>query len=207
MADTSPKSADAWGADLFRLLVENSHDYAIFVVDTDGRVLTWNPGAERLLGYREAEIIGRSSFVIFTPEDRRAGEPERELQTALAEGRAKDDRWHVRQDGSRFWASGIMAPLRDKAGHVRGLAKVLRDRTDQKAADMALRESEGRLRVALLAAQVGTWLWRIPTDEQILDDNLHRLMGLGPGEEVLDLSSFLRAVHEDDRARTREAFE
>src|SRR5438067_191959 len=79
-------------SELFRLLVENSRDYAIFTIDLEGRVLTWNGGAERLLGYREDEIVGRSSSVIFTPEDRAAGVPRRELQAGLTEGRAGDDR-------------------------------------------------------------------------------------------------------------------
>src|SRR3954451_18112057 len=82
----------SWEGELFRLLVENTSDYAVFAIDLEGRVLTWNPGAERVLGYAEAEILGQSSFVTFTPEDRAARVPEHELQTALREGRAGDDR-------------------------------------------------------------------------------------------------------------------
>src|SRR5947199_8190340 len=108
MADPSPLSSGAWEADLFRLMVDTTRDYAIFLIDPDGRVLTWNTGAERVTGHREAEIVGRSSFIIFTPEDRLAGAPERELQTALTDGRAGDDRWHLRKDGTRFWASGVL---------------------------------------------------------------------------------------------------
>src|SRR5438045_3169484 len=93
----------AWEGELFRLLVENTRDYAIFVVDLQGRVLTWNPGAERVLGYAEGEVLGQPSSVLFTPEDRRQGIPEEELRTALREGRVADDRWLVRKDGSRFW--------------------------------------------------------------------------------------------------------
>src|SRR3954468_2190587 len=80
-------------AELFRLLVETTRDYAVFVIDLDGRVLTWNAGAERVLGYAEAEILGRPSFVTFTPEDRSKGVPEEELRTAVRDGRASDDRW------------------------------------------------------------------------------------------------------------------
>src|SRR4051794_16575702 len=111
-----------WEAELFRLLVENSKDYAVFVIDTAGRVQTWNHGAERVLGYTEEEIIGQSSFVTFTPEDCERGVPQRELETALAEGRAGDDRWHLRKDGTRLWVSGAMILLKDKEGRVRGLA-------------------------------------------------------------------------------------
>src|SRR3954454_100534 len=105
-----------WEAELFRLLVENSTDYAVFVIALDGRVLTWNPGAERVLGYAESEIVGQSSFILFTPEDQAAGIPVAELQTAIADGRASDDRWHLRKDGSRLWVSGVMTLLRDDSG-------------------------------------------------------------------------------------------
>src|SRR4051812_17064424 len=99
--------------ELFRLLVENVKDYAIFVLDPDGRVATWNPGAERLLGYAEGEVVGRPFDLFFTPEDRAAGAPRRELDQARETGRGSDDRWHVRRDGSRFWAGGAVTPLRD----------------------------------------------------------------------------------------------
>ncbi len=197
----------AWQDELFRLLIETSKDYAVFVADPESRVLTWNAGAERVLGYAEGEIVGQSSFVFFTPEDRAEGVSERELQTALREGRAGDDRWHLRKGGTRFWASGVMSLLREEGGRPRACAKVLRDYTEAKMAGDALRESEGRLRVALGAAEMGTWLWRIPQDEQVLDDSLRRLMGLRPGEEVMALDDFLRAVHEDDRDRVRGEFE
>jgi len=174
-------------AELFRLLVENTRDYAIFVVDLEGRVLTWNPGAERVLGYTDEEILGRSSFITFTPEDRRLGIPERELQVALREGRADDDRWHMRKDGTPLWVSGVMLALKDEAGRPRACAKVMRDFTQAKRAVEALRDSEGRLRVAITAARMGTWLWRIATDEQLLDDSLRQLMGLRADEDVRSL--------------------
>ena len=197
----------AWEAALFRLLVETTRDYAIFVVALDGRVQTWNVGAERVLGYAEADILGQSSFVTFTPEDRSKGVPEQELRTAILDGRASDDRWHVRKDGTRIWVSGVMVLLKDGAGTPLACAKVMRDFTEAKLAGEALRESEERLRVALEAAQMGTWLWRITSDEQILDDTLCRLMGLSPGEDVKTLEGFLRAVHDDDRDRVRREFE
>src|SRR5215213_6397605 len=113
----------------------------------------------------------------------------------------------MRKDDTRLWVSGAMILLKDGAGRVRGLAKVMRDFTEAKLAADALRESEGRLRVALDAANMGTWLWRIPTDEQILDESLRRLMGLRPEEAIHTLDSFLRAVHTEDRARVRAEFE
>ncbi len=135
MTSITPRSRPshhAAEAELFRLLALNVKDYAIFGTDLQGLVTTWNPGAERLLGWREDEIIGRSADVVFTPEDCAAGVPEREMRTALAEGSANDDRWHIRKDGSRFWAGGMMTPLREEDGTVRGFAKIMRDRTDWK---------------------------------------------------------------------------
>jgi PAS domain S-box-containing protein len=114
----------------FRLIVESVKDYAIFTLDPNGQITSWNPGAERLLGYHEEEIIGHNSRIIFTSEDNAAGQAEQELYTALAEGRAEDERWHVRKDGSRFFASGYMMRLQDEAGNLQGLVKILRDMTD-----------------------------------------------------------------------------
>jgi len=196
-----------WEGELFRLLVDNTKDYAVFIVDFEGRVLTWNPGAERVLGYAESEIIGESSFIFFTPEDVAAGVPAAEIRETIAHGRANDDRWHLRKDGRLLWVSGVMTLLRDESGQARACAKVMRDYTETKLAADALRESESRLRVALDAAEMGTWLWRIPTDEQILDDSLRRLMGLDRHEEVLTLDHFLQAVHPEDSGRVRAEFE
>ena len=126
------KEATESESELFRLLAANVKDYAVFGTDAQGRVTTWNPGAERLLGYREDEIIGASAFAFFTPEDRLAGVPEQEMRTALEHGSANDDRWHIRKDGSRFWAGGTMVPLRDESGAEQGFAKIMRDRTEWK---------------------------------------------------------------------------
>jgi PAS domain S-box-containing protein len=195
-----------WESDQFRLLVNNTKDHAVFIVGFDGRVLTWNPGAERVLGYSESEIIGQSSFIFFTPEDRDKGVPEDEIQRCLADGQASDDRWHMRKDGRLLWVSGAMTLLSDESGRARACAKVMRDFTEWKLAADALRESESRLRVALEAAEMGTWLWRIPTDEQIIDDSLRRLMGLEPDEKVTTLDHFLKAVLPEDRERVRAEF-
>src|SRR5919109_159938 len=149
MADRAQVGQRSWEGEMFRLLAENVRDYAIFVVDSQGRVQTWSPAAERLLGYREDEIIGQSADRFFTPEDARAGVPRQEMQNALATGRGEDDRWHVRKDGSRFWSNGVMTPLRDEGGTLRGFAKIMRDRTELKRADLARQHSEVR-RAAVL---------------------------------------------------------
>jgi len=121
----------------YRLLIENVRDYAIFMLDTDGRIISWNTGAERVLGYTEAEIMGQPGSIIFTPEDIERGEAENELETAARDGRASDERWHVRKDGTRFWASGMVSALRDES--LRGFVKVMRDYTEKKQLEDALR--------------------------------------------------------------------
>lgn len=133
----------------FRYLVESAHEYAIFTADLDMRVTGWNSGAERILGYTEQEILGQSLEVIFTVEDRCSGRPETEKRQALSEGRANDERWHVRKDGSRFWASGFLMPIRDSAGHAVGLVKILRNDTERMKAREELEASNERLQKAL----------------------------------------------------------
>ena len=135
----------------FRLMLENAVDYAIFSVDMERRVKSWNTGAERLLGYTESEILGRSADIIFTEEDRAAGAPAEEARTALSAGRAADDRLHQRKDGSRFWASGALMPMHNGEGAVIGLVKVLRDQSEQRAAQQEVEQSRSELLDALRA--------------------------------------------------------
>ncbi|HYE95989.1 MAG TPA: PAS domain S-box protein [Rubricoccaceae bacterium] len=118
-----------------RLLIENMKEYGIFALDTDGRVTMWSPGAERILGWSVEEAIGMKCDEIFTPEDVAAGVPEQERATARANGSALDERWHVRKDGSRFWATGVMVALR-AGDDLKGYAKILRDATEQKRAQV-----------------------------------------------------------------------
>lgn len=134
-----------------RLMVESTTDYAIFSTDLERRVTIWNSGAERLLGYSESEVMGRPADMIFTPQDRAAGAPELESQTAMAEGRADDDRFHMRKDGSLFWASGAMMLMRDATGNAVGLVKILRDQTAALQGQQALEQSQAELVQALLA--------------------------------------------------------
>ena len=134
-----------------RLIVENAREYAIVSMDLERRVTSWNIGAEELTGYREDEIVGRSADLIFIEEDRLAGVPEREAHQALAEGRAADERWHLRKDGSRFWGSGVMMAMRDADGGAPiGLLKIFRDQTQARAAAQALETSRAELVQALV---------------------------------------------------------
>ena len=134
------------GEERFRLLVEGVKDYAIFMLDPAGRVVTWNLGAERIKGYRPDQIIGQHFSKFYTQEDIESGKPERELKIATSEGRLEDEGWRVRQDGSRFWAHVTITALRDKNGELLGFSKVTRDFTDRKKSEEALRLSEQRFR-------------------------------------------------------------
>ena len=128
----------------FRLLVQSVTDYAIFLLDSGGRVISWNDGAERIKGYSAGEIVGRSIALFYPPEDRDAGKPEQGLRCAEREGRFRTEGWRVRKDGSRFWADVAITALRDARGGLRGFAKVTRDMTARH------RERENEQRVAAL---------------------------------------------------------
>ncbi len=125
----------AASAELFRLLVASVHDYAIFMLDPDGRVMTWNAGAERIKGYAAGEIIGRPFSTFYPREDVDAGKCELELELATRDGRFEDEGWRVRKDGERFWANVVISAVLDAAGQLVGFAKVTRDLTERRRVD------------------------------------------------------------------------
>ncbi|MED5617683.1 hybrid sensor histidine kinase/response regulator [Ideonella sp. BN130291] len=125
-----------------RLLAESTRDFAIMTMDAEGRISTWNQGAAHIFGYSETEALGQYFGMLFTPEDQAAGAPQQELERARRDGRAEDDRWHVRRDGSRVFCSGITNPLHE-GGPLCGFGKIARDQT---AAQRARAESEAALR-------------------------------------------------------------
>jgi len=131
----------------FRLFMENVREYAIFMMDPEGRVVDWNEGAEHLLGYGP-DIMGQSFSVFFPPDDIRGGIPECELRRAVETGQASDDRWHVRKDGTYFWALGITTAMRDERGTLRGFTKILRDSTERKRFEEQLAERNEALQEA-----------------------------------------------------------
>jgi len=178
--------------DLYRRAVENDvKDYAIFLTDTESTVINWNRAAERILGYREDEIVGKSAFILFTPEDRVANVPEGEVATAIERGRAEDERWHIRRDNSRFWASGVLTPVRDESGELLGFIKVMRDMTERR------RLEEERDRFFTLSMDL---LCIVHLDGYFVRTNpaFHKVLGYSEDElrnhRVFDL------LHPDDRA-------
>jgi PAS domain S-box-containing protein len=129
----------------FRLLVQAVTDYAIYMLDTEGRVASWNPGAQRIKGYTPDEIIGAHFSRFYTPEDRARGEPARALETARRNGSFEKEGWRVRKDGSRFWASVVVDPVRDKNGQIIGFAKITRDISERRNAQIALDQARDAL--------------------------------------------------------------
>src|ERR1700689_3620599 len=131
----------------FRLLVESVRDYAIFMLDPDGHVLTWNAGAERFKGYRAGEIIGQHFSRFYPPEALARNLPAHELEVARETGVFEDEGWRVRKDGSLFWANVVITAIRNPQGELLGFAKVTRDLTQRRAHEEELRRSEERFRL------------------------------------------------------------
>ncbi len=145
--DVAVAAAIDHSAETLRLMVGSVVDYAIFALDPEGRVATWNEGARCLKQYEAEEIAGRHFSVFYPLADREAGKPQRLLDEAARNGRVEDEGWRVRKDGSRFWANVVITALRGADGELRGFAKVTRDLTERKLADEALRQSEERFRL------------------------------------------------------------
>ena len=140
-------AASLGGGDSYRLMIEAISDYAIYMLDTQGRVASWNPGARRFKGYTADEILGQHFSRFYTDEDRATGLPARALRTAAAEGRFEHEGWRVRKDGGRFWASVLIDPIRTAEGGLIGYAKITRDLTERRQADETLRRSQEEFRL------------------------------------------------------------
>ena len=184
--------------DIYRKAIEDIRDYAIFMTDVEGIVTNWNIGAQHILGFTEEEIVGKDASKVFTTEDRTRGIPEKELATAAAVGRAEDERWHVRKDGSRFWASGVVTPVRDAAGELIGFSKVMRDMTERN------RLTEERDRFFALSIDM---LCIVHLDGRFQRVNPAFQEVLGFSEEELLAMSLFQLLHSDDVAATLNEYE
>src|SRR5215831_19896411 len=147
MKNPVPRLPDS---DLYRLLVQEVKDYAIFMLDTAGFILTWNVGASRLKGYQATEIIGRHFSVFYSKEDVDARKPDRELAIAAKEGRVEDEGWRYRKDGTRFWANVVITAVHDQSGDLVGFAKVTRDMTERRNTQEALKKAASDLETRIV---------------------------------------------------------
>jgi len=125
-----------------RLILESIREYAIFMLDSSGVVVTWTPGAERILGFSTPEAVGQFFGNFLDPQDRNAGKAEKKMQEAREKNSVREESWHLRKDGSRFWGAGVLTALRDNSGELRGFVKVLRDNTDYKLNEAALKNAK-----------------------------------------------------------------
>ncbi len=212
----------------FRLLVEGAREYALFMLDTQGRIATWNAGAERIKGWSADEVLGRHFSVVYPEEDVRSGKPERELAEALATGRYHEEGLRVRKDGSRYWAEVIITPLRGPGGELTGFGKLTRDVTERRRADeerlqLARAEEAVRLQIAALhratrrgALEQPSAGQRLDAVDQALDhlasqvDALLEVARLAGGRvalapEELDLGALVEAVASRSLAETARA--
>lgn len=139
-----PRSTEATEADLLHLIA-NVQDYAIIILDSDGRVSSWNKAAELIKGYRAEEIIGKHFSIFYPREDIEAGKPANELAVATEQGRFEDEGWRLRKDGSRFWANVVVTALRDQAGRVKGFGKITRDLSERRKAEEEMRRMRDEL--------------------------------------------------------------
>jgi PAS domain S-box-containing protein len=185
--------------DLYRKAIEDIRDYAIFTMDPDGLVTNWNAGAQHILGYAEAEIVGKDASKFFTLEDRSKNVPAKELTTAATEGRAEDERWHVRRDGSRFWASGVVTAVRDySSGTLIGFSKVMRYMTERN------KLTEERDRFFALSMDM---LCIVSLDGRFQRVNPAFQKVLGFSEEELLVLTIFDLLHPDDLPKTLTAYE
>ncbi|AWM92193.1 hybrid sensor histidine kinase/response regulator [Pseudomonas sp. 31-12] len=169
----------------FRLLIDAVVDYAIYMIDPDGIITSWNAGAKRFKGYEEAEILGQHFSRFYTEEDRRIGLPQRALDTATREGRFESEGWRVRKDGSHFWCHVVIDPIIDPNGKLLGFAKITRDLTDRKMAEETLKQSEQQFRL-LVQSVTDYAIYMLAPDGRLTNWNLgaQRIKGYRP-EEVI----------------------
>ncbi|MBC9033881.1 PAS domain S-box protein [Sphingomonas sp. JC676] len=182
----------------FELLVQSVTDYAIYMLDLEGRVTSWNAGARRYKGYEAEEIIGQHFSRFYTPEEREQEIPRIALETAAREGRFEAHGWRVRKDGSRFWANVVIDPIRDPSGTLVGFAKITRDLTERRAAEMELRASEERFRL-LVQSVTDYAIYMLDPDGRVSSWNAGAERFKGYAADEIMGEHFSRFYTEEDR--------
>jgi PAS domain S-box-containing protein len=190
-----------------RLLVEAVRDYAIFMLEPDGCIKTWNAGAQRIKGYKASEIIGKHFSCFYSDEDNAAGKPKRELEIALREGSVEDEGWRVRKDGSQFWANVVITAMRDADGNLVGFGKVTRDVTERMLMQRSLEESQRKLQSSEKSLrQLSLHLLRTQDEERrrqtlaVLKMKLDSLVNRPSGNPASDLNDVKLCAQFTDEA-------
>ncbi|PWU12872.1 MAG: hypothetical protein C5B50_20690 [Verrucomicrobia bacterium] len=201
--DSTPPSSPAQPlqarrAEMVPLLVKSIKDYAILLLDKEGKVLTWNAGAERIKGWKANEIIGQHFSRFYPPEDIARGKAEEELRTARDEGRFEDEGWRVRKDGSRFWANVIVTALRDENGQLLGYGKITRDLTERREAEEKIRKQSQEILEMATVPIVQAWegIVLVPLvgmldsqrTQQLMERLLHRVTETNSPIALLDIT-------------------
>jgi PAS domain S-box-containing protein len=198
VGESTKHDPDSRNSDMLQMLVQNVQDYAITLLDKEGRVLTWSPAAQKLKGWLADEIIGQSFSRFYPAEDVKAGKPQHELEVAAKEGRFEDENWRVRKSSERFWASVVITALRDKDGSLRGFGKLTRDLTDRKQAEEKIKKQAQEILEMATVPVVQVWdgVVLVPLigtldssrTQQLMERLLQRVAESGAPVAVIDIT-------------------
>jgi PAS domain S-box-containing protein len=229
----SKKLAFLQDPEFYKKVVDSLEDYAVFTIDLDGKVKTWSIGAEKILGFKPREILGKTYTIFFTPEDIKNAVPGRELKKAIQKKREVTEGWRLRKGKKKFYATGFISPLRDKNGKIIGFTKIMRDRTERKKLEDAryqlliterearhsaekaeleqllarqeLQINQERLDLAQRAGKIGSFEWLIKEHKIIATPELEALYGVAPGMFSGSLDDWIALVHPEDQDKVRKA--
>ncbi len=190
-----------------RQLIGGLNELGLFMLDPAGKVVSWNKGAERIMGWDAPEILGKHFSLLFEPQEREAEKSGEALRRAVTEGRFEDQVSRVRKDGERYWANLILTPLNDDAGDLQGFAGAIRDVTEQKKAEDELRLSEAYLAEAEKLSHTGSWGWNVGSGEVYWSQETFRIFGVNPGDVKPSYQLFLQFVHPEDRVLVEQTLE
>jgi len=193
------EAANRTNEERFRVLVDGVRDYAIYMLDPEGRVVSWNSGAARITGYRAEEVLGAHHELFYPAESKSGQEPTDHLRWSQQGEKFEAQGWRLRKDGSRYFANVVITALRDDRGELQGFANVTQDVTERRRADDKVRLSESLLAEAQQLAHIGSWSWNLVDDTLRWSDEHYRICGLEPQSMSPTYEAFRSLLHPDDR--------